>query len=67
MYPLFIFSVLPFLLNPALSLRLILLAVTLVYVDAGKEEREREYDKAIELELVRIQLGADHRDQNVAR
>ena len=46
---------------------LVLLAETLVYVYAGKEERKGEYDETVELELVRVQLRADDRDQNVAR
>ena len=60
-------SVLPFFASPAQPLGFILGAVALVDVDAGKEEGEREHDEAVELELVRVQLGADDRDEDVAR
>ena len=46
---------------------LVLLAETLVDVNAGEEERKGEYDEPVELELVRVQLRADDRDQNVTR
>ena len=54
--------VLPFLLNPALPLCLILFTEALVDVDAGKEEPEREEDEGVKLELVRVESRADDRD-----
>ena len=46
---------------------LVLLAETLVDVDAGEEEGKGEYDEPVKLELVRVQLRAYDRNQNVAR